>query len=424
MPKNAVFSISNMSLKVENEGTISYYDIDTLALKKSNNKISFYGKNNEKNKFTPKFDFIYNTAQIIQADNTKSFSSKGFLKYYGNSEYIDSNLPFKFEGYPGFQNCKCAFWFGFDDSTNKIIPHKIIADADEIIHSSKNQIFKLTNTKLSLIFNHDSNLAILGTINFKENENVTNFKISFFNKIKDLNETRLSFIEINELNTKYLQKYLTKHDTLLPKKFIKDLNIKYLRLNDFKKNNFLNKVSGLFESPKKKINGFEKIYLDKNSNQIKLSLFKTSEIDTNKNIEKKQIIFNLVESLDIFALIKEKKIRVNKFRLNLNGGTINGEGTFESSNAKISGEIILKSKRLTILENLIFNLDLQNKKDANQTFSINKFAANNINSEISLNYFFKKGDIDYKIKKLSVFIEDLNAKNINSKNVFYLNNGK
>ena len=174
----------------------------------------------------------------------------------------------------------------------------------------------------------------------------------------------------------------------------------------------------------KKINGFEKIYLDKNSNQIKLSLFKTSEINTNKNTEKKQNIFNLVESLDIFALIQEKKIRVNKFKLNLDGGTINGEGTFESSNDKISGEIILKSKRLSILENLIFNLDLQNKKDANQTFSINKFAANNINSEISLNYFFKKGDIDYKIKKLSVFIEDLNAKNIKSKNVFYLNNGK
>ena len=136
----------------------------------------------------------------------------------------------------------------------------------------------------------------------------------------------------------------------MPKKFIKDLNIKYLRLNDFKKNNFLNKVSGLFEFSEKKINGFEKIYLDKNSNQIKLSLFKTSEINTNKNIEKKQIIFNLVESLDIFALIKEKKIRVNKFRLNLNGGTINGEGTFESSNDKISGEIILKSKRLSILK--------------------------------------------------------------------------
>ena len=177
-------------------------------------------------------------------------------------------------------------------------------------------------------------------------------------------------------------------------------------------------------SNEKKINGFEKIYLDKNSNQIKLSLFKTSEINTNKNTKKKQNIFNLVESLDIFALIQEKKIRVNKFKLNLDGGTINGEGTFESSNAKISGEIILKSKRLTILENLIFNLDLQNKKDANQTFSINKFAANNINSEISLNYFFKKGDIDYKMKKLSVFIEDLNAKNIKSKNVFYLNNGK
>ena len=79
---------------------------------------------------------------------------------------------------------------------------------------------------------------------------------------------------------------------------------------------------------------------------------------------------------------------------------------------------------MSILENLIFNLDLQNKKDVNQTFSINKFVANNINSEISLNYFLKKGDIDYKIKKLSVFIEDLKAKNIKSKNVFYLNNGK
>ena len=109
LPKNAVFSISNMSLKVENEGTISYYDIDTLALKKSNNKISFYGKNNERNKFTPKFDFIYNTAQIIQADNTKSFSSKGFLKYYGNSEYIDSNLPFKFEGYPASKTANVNF---------------------------------------------------------------------------------------------------------------------------------------------------------------------------------------------------------------------------------------------------------------------------------------------------------------------------
>ena len=241
-----------MSMKVENEGTISYYDIDTLALKKSNNKISFYGKNNERNKSSPKFDFILNTAQIIQADNTKSFSSKGFLKYYGNSEYIDSNLPFKLEGYPGFQNCKCAFWFGFDDSTNKIIPYKITAKADEITHSSKNQIFKLTNTKLSLIFNHQSNLEILGTIIFNENENVTNFKISYFNKVKDFNETRLSFIEINELNTKYLQKYLPQLDNLLPKKFIKNLNIKYLRLNDFEKNNFLNEVSGLFEFYKKK----------------------------------------------------------------------------------------------------------------------------------------------------------------------------
>ena len=210
----------------------------------------------------------------------------------------------------------------------------------------------------------------------------------------------------------------------MPKKFIKDLNIKYLRLNNLEKNNFLNKVSGVFEFNETKINGFKKIYLHKNLNEINLSLFKTSEIDTNKNTEKKQNIFNLVESLDIFALIQEKKIIVNKFKLNLDGGTINGEGAFKSSNDKISGEIILKSKILSILKNLIFNLDFQNKKDPNQTISINKFAANNINSEISLNYFFKKGDIDYKIKKLSVFIEDLNAKNINSKNVFYLNNGK
>ena len=73
-------------------------------------------------------------------------------------------------------------------------------------------------------------------------------------------------------------------------------------------------------SNKTKINGLEKIYLDKNSNQIKLSLFKTSEINTNKNTEKKQNILNLVQSLDIFALIQEKKIRVKKFKLNLDGG--------------------------------------------------------------------------------------------------------
>ena len=79
---------------------------------------------------------------------------------------------------------------------------------------------------------------------------------------------------------------------------------------------------------------------------------------------------------------------------------------------------------MSILKNLIFNLDFQNKKDPNRSYSINKFIANNINSEINLNYFFKKGDIDYKIKRLSVFIEDLNAKNIKSKDVFYLNNGK
>ena len=91
---NTDFSISNLALKIENEGTISYYDIDTLALKKSNNKISFYGKNNEKNNSTPKFDFVLNATQIIQADNTKNFSSKGFFKYYGNSDYIYSRLPF------------------------------------------------------------------------------------------------------------------------------------------------------------------------------------------------------------------------------------------------------------------------------------------------------------------------------------------
>ena len=79
---------------------------------------------------------------------------------------------------------------------------------------------------------------------------------------------------------------------------------------------------------------------------------------------------------------------------------------------------------MSILKILIFNFDFQNKKDPNRTYSINRFIANNINSEISLNYFFKKGDIDYKIKRLSIFIEDLNAKNIKSKNVFYLNNGK
>ena len=149
-------------------------------------------------------------------------------------------------------------------------------------------------------------------------------------------------IEINELNTRHLQKYLTFHDILLPKKIIKDLNIKYLKLNNFEKNNFLNEVSGLFEFNETKINGFKKIYLHKNLNEIKLSLFKTSEINSNKNTEKKQNIFNLVESLDIFALIQEKKIRVNKFKLNLDGGTINGEGSFESSNDKISGEDYFK----------------------------------------------------------------------------------
>ena len=210
----------------------------------------------------------------------------------------------------------------------------------------------------------------------------------------------------------------------MPEEFIKDLNIKYLKLNNFKKNNFFNEVSGLFESNKTKINGLQKIFLDKNSNQIKLSLFKTSEINSNKNTEKTQNILNLVQSLDIFASLQEKQIRVKKFKLNLDGGYINGEGSFESGNDKITGKIILKSKRLSILENLIVSLDVQNKADGRGKFLLNKFVANNINSEININYFLKKGDVDYKIEKLSVFIEELKAKNIKSKNVFYLNNGK
>ena len=85
-----------------------------------------------------------------------------------------------------FKNCKCEFWFGFDDTTNKLIPYKIIANANEITHIGKNQIFKLTNSKLSLIFNHKSNLEILGTVHLKGNKNATNFKISFSIKLKIL----------------------------------------------------------------------------------------------------------------------------------------------------------------------------------------------------------------------------------------------
>lgn len=421
---NTDFSISNLALKIENEGTISYYDIDTLALKKSNNKISFYGKNNEKNNSTPKFDFVLNATQIIQADNTKNFSSKGFFKYYGNSDYIYSRLPFKSDGYPRFQNCQCEFWFGFDGLTNKIIPYKIKADANEITHLSKNQTLKFTDTKFNLIFNHKSDLEILGAINFKENERASNFKISFSEQAKDFAESNISLIEINELNTRHVQKYLSLPGTFLPEEFIKDLNIKYLRLNNFKKNNFFNEVSGLFESNKTKINGLQKIYLDKNSNQIKLSLFKTSEINTSKNTENTQNVLNLIKSLDIFASLQEKQIRVKKFKLNLDGGHINGEGSFESENDKITGNLILKSKRLSILENLIVSHDVQNKTDGRGKFLLNKFVANNINSEININYFLKKGDVDYKIEKLSVFIEELRAKNIKSKNVFYLNNGR
>lgn len=421
---NTDFSISNLALKIENEGTISYYDIDALALKKSNNKISFYGKNNEKNNSTPKFDFVLNATQIIQADNTKNFSSKGFLKYYGNSEYIYSRLLFKTDGYPRFQNCQCEFWFGFDGLTNKIIPYKIKAEANEITHLSKNQTLKFTDTKFNLIFNHKSDLEIFGAINFKENDRASNFKISFSKLAKDFAESNISSIEINELNTRHLQNYLSFHDNFLSEEFIKDLNIKYLKLNNLKKNNFFNEVSGLFESNKIKINGLKKIFLDKNSNQIKLSLFKTSEINSNKNTEKKQNILNLVQSLDIFASLQEKQIKVKKFRLNLDDGYINGQGSFESGNDKITGKIILKSKRLSILENLIVSLDVQNKTDVTGNFLLNKFVANNINSEININYFLKEGDVDYKIEKLSVFIEELKAQNIKSKNVFYLNNGK
>ena len=79
---------------------------------------------------------------------------------------------------------------------------------------------------------------------------------------------------------------------------------------------------------------------------------------------------------------------------------------------------------MSILRKFNFNLDLQNKTDGRGNFLLNKFVANNINSEININYFLKKGDVDYKIEKLSVFIEELKAKNIKSKNVFYLNNGK
>ena len=79
---------------------------------------------------------------------------------------------------------------------------------------------------------------------------------------------------------------------------------------------------------------------------------------------------------------------------------------------------------MSILENLIINLDVQNKEDGRGNFLLNKFVVNNINSEININYFFKKGDVDYKMEKLSFFIEELKAKNIKSKNVFYLNNGK
>ena len=76
------------------------------------------------------------------------------------------------------------------------------------------------------------------------------------------------------------------------------------------------------------------------------------------------------------------------------------------------------------MENLIVNLDVQNKEDGRGNFLLNKFVVNNINSEININYFLKKGDVDYKMEKLSFFIEELKAKNIKSKNVFYLNNGK
>ena len=54
---------------------------------------------------------------------------------------------------------------------------------------------------------------------------------------------------------------------------------------------------------------------------------------------------------------------------------------------KFQVKIILKSKRLSILENLILILIFKIKQMLEETYSINKFIANNINSEINLNYF-------------------------------------
>ena len=121
----------------------------------------------------------------------------------------------KSDGYPRFQNCQCEFWFGFDGLTNKIIPYKIKADTNEISHLSKNQTLKFTDTKFNLIFNHKSDLEIFGAINFKENERASNFKISFSKQAKDFAVSNISSIEINELNTRHLQKYLSFDDKFL-----------------------------------------------------------------------------------------------------------------------------------------------------------------------------------------------------------------
>ena len=64
-------------------------------------------------------------------------------------------------------------------------------------------------------------------------------------------------------------------------------------------------MSGLFEFNEKKINGLKNIF---NKNLIKLNYhyLKLQKLIKIK-IQKKKKYFNLVESLDIFALIKKKK---------------------------------------------------------------------------------------------------------------------
>ena len=72
-----------------------------------------------------------------------------------------------------------------------------------------------------------------------------------------------------------------------------DLISYILNLNNFNKNNFLNEVSGLFEYYKTKINGLQKIYLDKRK-----------KIDLILNSEKKLDKF----FSDFLSAVKESKI--------------------------------------------------------------------------------------------------------------------